>query len=56
MKETGGELMIRSQMREDGEWLIEVSDSLWATANAGPGATFLFTLLTEAGEQLASPT
>jgi signal transduction histidine kinase len=28
---------------------------LWATANAGPGATFLFTLLTEAGEQLPSP-
>jgi signal transduction histidine kinase len=24
---------------------------LWATANAGPGATFLFTLLTEAGER-----
>ena len=24
---------------------------LWATANAGQGATFLFTLLTEAGEQ-----
>ena len=23
---------------------------LWATANTGPGATFLFTLLTEAGE------
>jgi signal transduction histidine kinase len=23
---------------------------LWATANAGPGATFLFTLLSEAGE------
>src|SRR6185503_2929723 len=28
---------------------------LWATANAGPGATFLFTLLTEAGEQRPSP-
>jgi len=28
---------------------------LWATANAGPGATFLFTLLSEAGEcQLAA--
>jgi PAS domain S-box-containing protein len=27
---------------------------LWATANAGPGATFLFTLLIEAGEQHAS--
>jgi PAS domain S-box-containing protein len=26
---------------------------LWATANAGPGATFLFTLLTEAEEQRA---
>ena len=24
---------------------------LWAVANAGPGATFLFTLLTEAGTQ-----
>jgi signal transduction histidine kinase len=24
---------------------------LWAIANAGPGATFLFTLLTDAGEQ-----
>ena len=28
---------------------------LWATANAGPGATFLFTLLTDAGEQRSSP-
>jgi signal transduction histidine kinase len=27
---------------------------LWATANAGPGATFLFTLLIEAGEQQAA--
>jgi PAS domain S-box-containing protein len=27
---------------------------LWATTNAGPGATFLFTLLIEAGEQHAS--
>jgi signal transduction histidine kinase len=26
---------------------------LWATANSGPGATFLFTLLPEAGEQRA---
>jgi signal transduction histidine kinase len=25
---------------------------LWATANAGPGATFLFTLLADAGEHL----
>ena len=28
---------------------------LWAIANTGPGATFLFTLLTEAGEQRSSP-
>ena len=82
---------ITSQMREESELLIEVSDTgvglpadnpeqifesfvttkphgtgmglaitrsiveshggrLWATANAGPGATFLFTLPTEAGE------
>jgi signal transduction histidine kinase len=27
---------------------------LWATANAGPGATFLFTLLIEAGGPHAS--
>jgi signal transduction histidine kinase len=27
---------------------------LWATANAGPGVTFLFTLLIEAGEQPSS--
>ena len=27
---------------------------LWATANTGPGATFLFTLLGDAGEQLES--
>jgi PAS domain S-box-containing protein len=92
MKETGGELMITSQMREESELLIEVSDTgvglpadnpeqifdsfvttkphgtgmglaitrsiveshggrLWAIANAGPGATFLFTLPTEVGEQ-----
>jgi PAS domain S-box-containing protein len=96
MKETGGELTITAQMREEGELLIEVSDTgvglpadnpeqifesfvttkrhgtgmglaitrsiveshggrLWAVANAGPGATFLFTLLTEAGEQRPSP-
>jgi signal transduction histidine kinase len=28
---------------------------LWATANTGPGATFLFTLLSEAGELRTSP-
>jgi signal transduction histidine kinase len=28
---------------------------LWAHANMGPGATFVFTLLTEAGEQRPSP-
>jgi len=91
MAGTGGELMVTSQMREDSELLIEVSDTgvglpadnpeqifesfvttkphgtgmglaitrsiveshggrLWATANTGPGATFLFTLLTEAEE------
>jgi len=27
---------------------------LWATANTGPGATFLFTLLTDAGVSLDS--
>ena len=95
MKGTGGELMITSQMREESELLIEVSDTgvglpadkpeqifqsfvttkpdgtgmgltitrsiveshggrLWATANTGPGATFLFTLLA-AREQRPSP-
>jgi hypothetical protein len=27
---------------------------LWATANTGPGATFLFTLLGDAGQPLES--
>jgi len=92
MKDTGGDLTITSQINEERDLLIAVSDAgvglstenpdqifepfvttkphgtgmglaitrsiveshggrLWATANAGPGATFLFTLLTEAGEQ-----
>jgi len=96
MKGRGGELTITSQMRDNNELVIGVSDTgvglpadnpeqifdsfvttkphgtgmgltitrsiveshggrLWATANAGPGATFLFTLLTEAGEQRPSP-
>jgi len=91
MKDTGGALTITSQVSEEGELLISVSDTgvglptetrdqifdsfvttkphgtgmglaitrsiveshggrLWAIANAGPGATFLFTLLTEAEE------
>ena len=90
MKDTGGELTITSQMSEDSELLIAVSDTgvglpadnpeqifesfvttkphgtgmglaitrsiveshggrLWAIANTGPGATFLFTLLGDAG-------
>jgi len=90
MKDTGGELTITSQMREESELLIAVSDTggglpadnpeqifesfvitkpegtgmglaiarsiveshggrLWATANSGPGATFLFTLPGDAG-------
>lgn len=95
MKETGGELTITSQMREESELLIEVSDTgvglpadnpehifdsfvttkpdgtgmgltitrsivesyggrLWATANAGPGATFLFTLRSDVEEPRTS--
>ena len=95
MRGTGGELTITSQMREESELLIGVSDTgvglpadnpgqifesfvttkphgtgmgltitrsimeahggrLWAVANTGPGATFLFTLPT-AGEQRPSP-
>ena len=96
MKDTGGDLTIISQMSEDGELLIAVSDTgvglpaenpdqifesfvttkphgtgmglaitrsiveshggrLWAIANTGPGATFLFTLLNEAREPRTSP-
>jgi len=96
MKGTGGVLTITSQMREESELLIEVSDTgvglpadnpeqifesfvttkphgtgmglaitrsiveshggrLWATANSGPGATFLFTLLTDVEEPRTSP-
>jgi signal transduction histidine kinase len=88
MKDTAGELAIKSQLDQDGQLLISVSDTgvglpsekadqifdaffttkpqgtgmglaitrsivesyggrLWAIANAGPGATFLFTLPTE---------
>ena len=95
MKDTGGELTVTSQLREDRELLIAVRDTgvglpaanphqifesfvttkphgtgmglaitrsiveahagrLWATANTGPGATFLFTLLSDAGEPVAS--
>jgi PAS domain S-box-containing protein len=95
MKDAGGELTITSQMSDESELLIAVSDTgvglpadnpgqifesfvttkphgtgmglaitrsiveshggrLWATANTGPGATFLFTLLTDAGERLES--
>jgi PAS domain S-box-containing protein len=95
MKATGGDLTITSQMRQEGELLIAVSDSgvglpadnpeqifesfvttkphgtgmgltitrsiveshggrLWATANAGPGATFLFTLRSDTGAQRPS--
>src|SRR6266581_4694533 len=91
MKDAGGELTITSQMSDESELLITVSDTgvglpvdnperifesfvttkphgtgmglaitrsiveahggrLWANANMGPGATFLFTLLTEAEE------
>jgi PAS domain S-box-containing protein len=95
MKETGGELMVTSQLSEDSELLIAVRDTgaglptenpdqifesfvttkphgtgmglaitrsiveshggrLWAIANAGPGATFLFALPRDAGEPLES--
>jgi PAS domain S-box-containing protein len=91
MKGTGGDLAIRSEMREPGELLISVSDHgvglpmdipgtmfdafvttkpqgtgmglaitrsivdahggrLWASANAGPGATFFFTLSADAAK------
>ncbi|HXV62279.1 MAG TPA: ATP-binding protein, partial [Vicinamibacteria bacterium] len=94
MKDTGGELTIRSQVNQEGELLISVSDMgvglppenadrifdafvttkpqgtgmglaitrsiveshggrLWATANAGPGATLLFTLPAETDDDLA---
>ena len=94
MKDTGGELTISSQVNQEGELLISVSDTgvglptenadqifdafvttkpqgtgmglaitrsiveshggrVWATANTGPGATFLFTLPGEAEERRA---
>ena len=96
MKDTGGELTVTSQLREDRELLMAVRDTgvglpaenpnqifesfvttkphgtgmglaitrsiveshagrLWATANSGPGATFLFTLPSEVGEPDTSP-
>ena len=95
MKDTGGDLTITSQINEESNLLIAVSDTgvglstenpdqifepfvttkphgtgmglaitrsiveahgrLWANANMGPGATFVFTLLTDAGGQRPSP-
>jgi signal transduction histidine kinase len=93
MKDTGGDLMIRSQINEESDLLIAVRDTgvglstenpdqiferfvttkphstgmglaitrsiveshggrLWANANTGPDATFLFTLPGDAGEHL----